>query len=143
MQAVSCAIRRDVDVYVAMSYGREISQYIGLDEVDRTKLEIAILELTRNILVHAGQGRLLIEPCVDDNRRGIALEACDNGPGIPDISLAMRDGYSTTKTLGAGLPGVQRLMDEFSIESTVGVGTVVRAVKWFTQRPSFSPRGGK
>ncbi len=143
MQAVSCAIHRDVDVYVAMSYGREISQYIGLDEVDRTKIEIAILELTRNILVHAGQGRLLIEPCIIDDRRGVALEARDSGPGIPDISLAMRDGYSTSHTLGAGLPGVQRLMDEFSIKSTVGVGTVVRAVKWFKRRPGYSNRSGR
>lgn len=143
MQAVSCAIQRDVDVYVAMSYGREISQYMGMDEVDRTKIEIAILELTRNILAHAGQGRLLIEPCIVGDRRGVALEARDNGPGIPDISLAMRDGYSTARTLGAGLPGVQRLMDEFSIESTVGVGTVVRAVKWLKQRSPYSPRGGR
>ncbi|HEU5012294.1 MAG TPA: anti-sigma regulatory factor [Roseiflexaceae bacterium] len=141
MQAVSCAIRRDVDVYLAISHGREVSQYVGLGEIDRTKIEIAILELTRNILVHAGSGYLIIAPITDDNRRGVAIEARDQGPGIPDIHLAMRDGYSTSHTLGAGLPGVQRLMDEFSIESTVGVGTVVRAVKWFKPRPGYSTYG--
>jgi serine/threonine-protein kinase RsbT len=139
MQAVSCAISRDVDVYMAISHGREISQYVGLSEIDRTKIEIAILELTRNILAHARCGCLIIEPIIADQRRGVAIEARDNGPGIPDIDLAMRDGYSTAHTLGAGLPGVQRLMDEFFIESTVGVGTVVRAVKWFRPRPGYAP----
>ena len=64
------------------------------------------------------------------HHRGIAIEARDKGPGIPDITLAMRDGYSTANTLGAGLPGVKRLMDTFEITSEVGVGTRARATKW-------------
>jgi anti-sigma regulatory factor (Ser/Thr protein kinase) len=131
---IVCAIRRDVDVYVAIGRGREMADTLGFDAINRTRIEIVILELTRNILVHAKGGDLHIVYVTHGNRRGIAIEAHDRGPGIPDISLAMRDGYSTAHTLGAGLPGVKRLMDEFSIQSTVGEGTHVRAVKWVPQR---------
>jgi anti-sigma regulatory factor (Ser/Thr protein kinase) len=103
---------------------------LGFDTVDRTRIEIVILELTRNLLAHAGGGRLLLERIVAQERMGMVVEASDKGPGIADIALAMSDGYSTSSTLGAGLPGVKRLMDEFSIESTPGVGTRVRAIKW-------------
>lgn len=125
------SIRREVDVYLAMSRARELAQSIGFKPADRTRIEIVILELTRNLLVHAGSGTLSVER-LDDPARGvgIAIEASDQGPGIPDIELALRDGYSTAHTLGAGLPGVRRLMDEFSITSAVGQGTNVRAVKW-------------
>ena len=69
-------------------------------------------------------------------RQGMVITASDTGPGIPDIDLAMRDGYSTAQTLGAGLPGVRRLADQFAITSEVGVGTTIRAVKWLNQRLS-------
>jgi serine/threonine-protein kinase RsbT len=126
-----CPIRREVDVYLAMSRARELAQAAGFKPADRTRIEIVILELTRNLLVHAGGGTISVTR-VDDPTHGlgIAVEAHDEGPGIPDIELALRDGYSTAHTLGAGLPGVRRLMDEFSIESIVGKGTHVRAVKW-------------
>lgn len=143
MQAVVCAIRREVDVYVAIGRGRELSAAIGFDEIDRTRIEIVILELTRNILVHAGTGELVLTPLDDGQRRGIVVEARDTGPGIPDIALAMRDGYSTAQTLGAGLPGVQRLMDEFTIDSTVGVGTTVRAIKWVKAERARRFEGGR
>ena len=130
MQAVTCTVRREVDVYVAIGRGRELSAALGFDEINRTRIEIVILELTRNLIVHAGGGTLLLEPIEREGQPGIRVVAQDTGPGIPDIALAMRDGYSTARTLGAGLPGVQRLMDEFSIESAVDVGTTVRAVKW-------------
>lgn len=134
MQVVTCPIGREVDVYVAIGRGREMATALGFDEIDRTRIEIVILELTRNILAHAGRGELRIELVEDGERRGVAVEARDSGPGIADISLAMRDGFSTANTLGAGLPGVQRLMDAFEIESTVGVGTRVRAIKWLGKR---------
>ncbi|MBC8163413.1 MAG: anti-sigma regulatory factor [Roseiflexaceae bacterium] len=134
MQAVMCAIQREVDVYVAINRGRALSTAIGFDDIDRTRIEIVILELTRNLLAHAGGGTLLLEPASQDGRNGLTVEARDTGPGIPDIALAMRDGFSTAHTLGAGLPGVQRLMDDFSIESTVGAGTAVRATKWLPVR---------
>jgi len=128
---VNCSIKREVDVYLAMSRARELAQLLGFKPADRTRIEIVILELTRNLLAHAGGGSIRVVQ-VDDpiHGVGIAVEAHDEGPGIPDIELALRDGFSTAHTLGAGLPGVRRLMDEFSIESTVSVGTNVRAVKW-------------
>ncbi len=123
-------IRREVDVYIAVSRGRELARLVGFDEIDRTRIEIAILELTRNILVHASSGQLSLREIELDSRRGVEVEASDTGPGIEDIELALRDGYSTAHTLGAGLPGVKRLMDEMVVESVVGVGTTVRAVRW-------------
>jgi serine/threonine-protein kinase RsbT len=136
MESVVCPVTREVDVYVAMGRARDMATALGFDDIDRTRIEIAVLELTRNILTHAGSGELAIELVEDGERRGIAIEGRDQGPGIADIALALRDGYSTAQTLGAGLPGVQRLMDEFHIESTVGVGTRVRAVKWPGKRTS-------
>jgi serine/threonine-protein kinase RsbT len=133
MSYVTCRIQRDVDVYVAIGRGRELADKLGFDTINRTRIEIVILELTRNLLVHGGGGTLVLEHVIDGTRQGIALQAQDTGPGIPDIDLALRDGYSTAHTLGAGLPGVKRLMDDFSIESTVGEGTTVRAVKWVPQ----------
>lgn len=131
MKPVICAIRREVDVYIALSRARELASSTGFGKVDHTRIEIVILELTRNLLIHAGGGTLSLAQVEDQaHGRGIAVETTDTGPGIVDIDLALQDGYSTTRTLGAGLPGVRRLMDEFSIESTIGVGTRVRAVKW-------------
>lgn len=137
MQRMICSIQREVDVYVAIGRGRALSTAVGFDDIDRTRVEIVILELTRNILVHAGSGELLIEEVAAGQQHGLAIEARDHGPGIPDIELAMRDGYSTAHTLGAGLPGVKRLMDAFEISSTVGVGTTVRAIKWLGKRRSY------
>lgn len=143
MDVVTCAIRREVDVYLAIGRGRDLAATLGLDEIDRTRIEIVILELARNILAHADSGELRFELVSSAERRGLAVEARDAGPGIPDIDLALRDGYSTTKTLGAGLPGVRRLMDDFTIKSEVGVGTVVRAVKWLGKPRSRRPSEGR
>jgi serine/threonine-protein kinase RsbT len=143
MQPVTCPITREVDVYVAIGRGRELAAAIGFDDIDRTRIEIVILELTRNILAHAGKGELLLESIEQDDRRGIVVEARDKGPGIPDITLAMRDGYSTANTLGAGLPGVKRLMDAFEITSEVGVGTRARATKWLEDRRARGRAGGR
>ncbi len=110
---------------------------IGFNAIDGTRIEIAILELCRNLIVHAGGGELILEQVHTDNEIGIAIEACDNGPGIEDIDLALRDGYSTKHSLGAGLPGVKRLMDAFTIESTVGVGTRVRVLKWPSRQSTY------
>ncbi len=131
---VICTIQRDVDVYVAIGRGRELAAVLQFNAIDRTRIEIVILELTRNLLVHAGGGELVIEHVVNQQQAGLAIEARDKGPGIPDIALALSDGYSTAHTLGAGLPGVKRLMDEFFIESAPGVGTTVRAIKWVPHR---------
>lgn len=129
----TCRIAREEDVYLAVAYGRELAQQLGFGALDCTRIEIAILELTRNQLAHAGGGTILLEPAYRPNEplpRGIRVEASDHGPGIADIALALQDGYSTANTLGSGLPGVQRLMDDLTITSDVGVGTTVQAVKW-------------
>jgi serine/threonine-protein kinase RsbT len=143
MAAVTCLVGREVDVYVAIGRGRELATTIGFDDIDRTRIEIVILELTRNILVHAGKGQLQLEVVEESGRSGMAVVAQDSGPGIADITLAMRDGYSTAQTLGAGLPGVRRLMDDFAIESKLGVGTMVRAVKWLGKSPRPNYIGGR
>lgn len=143
MAVVACSIAREVDVYVAIGRGREMATALGFDEIDRTRIEIVILELTRNLLVHAGGGQLRLEEVAADGRRGMAVVTTDSGPGIANIELAMRDGYSTAQTLGAGLPGVQRLMDDFAIESALGVGTTVRSVKWLGKRRPEVYVGGR
>lgn len=126
-------IQREVDVYIAMAHGRELATRLGFNDIDRTKIEIMILELARNILRHAsGSGDLQVTVVEDDGRRGLLITARDDGPGIADIARALQDGFSTAGTLGAGLPGVRRLADHFTIDSQPGHGTLVRAWKWFT-----------
>jgi serine/threonine-protein kinase RsbT len=90
----------------------------------------AISEISRNILVYAQRGEIVITQLKEWNRSGILVVARDSGPGIGNIELAMQDGYSTGKSLGLGLPGAKRLMDEFSIESTIGAGTTITMKKW-------------
>jgi serine/threonine-protein kinase RsbT len=143
MAVVICSIGREVDVYVAIGRGREMATSIGFDDIDRTRIEIVILELTRNILAYAGKGDLHLDTLEENGRRGMVVVAQDRGPGIADIALAMRDGYSTAHTLGAGLPGVRRLMDDFTIESEVGAGTMVRAVKWLGKPRQTGYVGGR
>lgn len=134
--SISLSIVREVDVYLAVSRGRELARRIGFNEIDRTRIEIVILELSRNLLVHAQGGWLKLNEIERNPLHGMEVIAEDQGPGIVDIELALRDGYSTTQTLGAGLPGVRRLMDEFDLQSAPGAGTMVRAIRWL-------PRGGR
>ncbi len=142
MAMVTCQIGREVDVYVAIGRGRALAATLDFDEIDRMRIEIGILELTRNILAHAGSGELRLAIVEQDGRRGFEVVAEDHGPGIADVELALRDGYSTTQTLGAGLPGVRRLMDDFAIETRVGAGTLVRTVKWLGKRRQARTAGG-
>ena len=143
MAMVICPIGREVDVYVAIGRGREMATALGFDDIDRTRIEIVILELTRNILAHADKGELHLDTLEENDRRGMIVMAQDRGPGIADIALAMCDGYSTSQTLGAGLPGVRRLMDDFAITSEVGAGTTVRSVKWLSKPRSTGYVGGR
>ncbi len=129
--SVICPIHRPGDVYVAISRVRDLATAMGFSPNDRARIEIATTELARNLIVHAGGGTLTFSQMNDPNHGpGLVVESHDHGPGIADLELALQDGYSTARSLGAGLPGVRRLMDTFAIESTVGVGTWVRAVKW-------------
>ncbi|MCS6883117.1 MAG: anti-sigma regulatory factor [Oscillochloridaceae bacterium] len=129
--SIICPIQQTGDVYVALSRVRDLATAMGFSPADRARIEIATTELARNLIVHAGGGRLTFSQVNDPSYGpGLVIESRDNGPGIADVELALQDGYSTAHGLGAGLPGVRRLMDAFAIESTVGVGTWIRAVKW-------------
>ncbi len=98
--------------------------------VDQTKIVTAASELARNVLVHGGGGHAKLEALQEGARRGLRLSFEDKGPGIPDIDLALRDGYTTGGGLGLGLSGSKRLVNEFSIDSRVGEGTCVTITKW-------------
>jgi serine/threonine-protein kinase RsbT len=102
----------------------------GFSTGDATLIATAISELARNIVSYARKGEITLKIVNASVRQGILIVASDNGPGIPDIRQAMRDGFSTSGSLGLGLPGVRRLMDEFEITSQPGKGTMVAVKKW-------------
>ena len=103
---------------------------LGFSLVDQTKIVTAASELARNTIQHGGGGHATIEVVSDGTRRGLRLVFEDQGPGIPDIALAMRDGYSTAGGLGLGLSGAKRLSNEFAITSTAGAGTRIVITRW-------------
>jgi serine/threonine-protein kinase RsbT len=103
---------------------------IGMSLVNQTKLITAASEMVRNMLKYGGGGITIIEVISEERNNGIRLTFQDKGPGIQDISLAMKDGYSTGKSLGVGLPGAKRLVNEFDIKSVVGEGTTITLTKW-------------
>jgi serine/threonine-protein kinase RsbT len=128
---VHISIEHDSDVVIARQKGRETALQIGFKGSDLTLIATAISEIARNIFTYAGHGEMTIVPERRDGKSGILIIAQDRGPGIPNLDLAMQDGYSTQKSLGLGLPGAKRLMDEFEIASTVGTGTTVTMRKWY------------
>ena len=130
----SVAITREEDIIEARKRGRALAETIGIIGADLTLIATAISEVARNILKYAGKGEVRLSTTEQGGRKGIVVIACDNGPGIPDIELALKDGFSTGKSLGLGLPGARRLMDELAIESTVGQGTTVTMTKWAPKR---------
>ena len=102
----------------------------GFTLVDQTKIVTAASELARNILNYAGHGELTIEPVTNGSKKGLKLVFDDKGPGIADIEMAMKDGFTTGGGMGLGLGGSKRLASEFSIESKVGVGTRISLTRW-------------
>src|SRR5438128_325194 len=114
------------DILAARQRGRELAARAGFSGSDLTLIATAISELARNIVEYAGHGEVSLSLDSNGGKRGIVVVASDPGPGIPDITLAMQDGYSTGRSLGLGLPGAKRLMDEFEIVSEVSKGTTVR-----------------
>lgn len=116
-------------VITARQKVRELAINMGFSTVDQTRIATAVSELARNVKQFAGNGRVTIFSLQGD-RKGIQIVCEDDGPGIADIELAMTDGYSTVRSLGLGLPGTRRLMDEFQLESEPGKGTRVTIVKW-------------
>jgi serine/threonine-protein kinase RsbT len=123
-------VASDAGVMNARQKGRELAMTIGITGSDLTLMATAISEIARNIVQYAGQGEIEFRGVMRRGRRGLLIIARDRGPGIPDIALAMQDGYSTSKGMGLGLPGAKRLMDDFKIVSEVGKGTTVSMVKW-------------
>lgn len=121
---------KEWDIVAARQMGREIAKSLGFGTVDQARITTAISELARNIYLYAGEGEIYFEVLESLDHKGISIVAQDNGPGIKDISQVMEDGFSTSGGLGAGLPGVRRLMDEFDIESEVGKGTRIITAKW-------------
>ena len=127
---IRVAIERDADIVTARQLGREMASKAGISGADLTVVATAISEVARNIILYAVRGEIVLELTRRGARSGIVVVARDAGPGMPDIELAMRDGYSTGKSLGLGLPGARRLMDEFEIVSEVGRGTTITMRKW-------------
>ena len=127
---IRVAIKSDQDIVVARQRGRALAAEAGFSSGDATLIATAISELARNIVSYARKGEITLKIVYASIRQGILIVASDNGPGIPDIRQALRDGFSTSGSLGLGLPGVRRLMDEFEIITYPGRGTTVAVNKW-------------
>ena len=123
-------IETDQDIVTARQEGRALAAQLAFSTSDLTVLAAAISELARNIVEYAKRGEVRVSLTERNGRRGVVVVARDDGPGIPDVTLALQDGYSTSGSLGLGLPGARRLMDEFEIQSAPGRGTTVTMRKW-------------
>ena len=131
MESRSLALDSEHDIAVARNEVRQLASALGFRLIDQTRLATVTSELARNVVKYGGSGRLIAQPtAAGDGRDGLRLIFEDTGPGIADIAAAMRDGFSTGRGLGKGLPGSKRMMDEFQIESEVGRGTRVTVVRW-------------
>lgn len=118
------------DIVTARLQGRALAQRLGFSTGEATLVATAISELARNIVQYAGSGDILLRTATNGTRRGIVVVARDRGPGIADLKLAVRSGYSTSGGLGLGLPGVRRIVDDFQIASSREDGTTVTVTKW-------------
>jgi serine/threonine-protein kinase RsbT len=127
---IRVAINSDQDIVTARQKGRALAADLGFSATDSILIATAISELARNIVSYARTGEITLKTVHGSSRQGIMVVASDEGPGIPDVAQAMRDGFSTSGSLGLGLPGVRRLMDEFQIASQLGRGTIVTVKKW-------------
>ena len=124
-------IESDADVVTARQRAREMAGALELTTTDQTLLATAISEVARNITTYAKRGEVLLSVVRDEGgRKGIQVIARDEGPGIADVELALRDGYTSGSGLGIGLPGARRLVDDFNIETAPGEGTKVTLVMW-------------
>jgi serine/threonine-protein kinase RsbT len=120
----------DDDIVTARQEGRRLAAAAGFSSTDLTLIATAISEVARNIRLYAGEGSVTLDRVREGAREGIVVVARDDGPGIPNLELAMQDGYSTGGSSGLGLPGSRRLMDEFEISSDPGRGVTVTMKKW-------------
>ncbi len=123
-------IKSAEDVISARQKVRQLAQEMGFALLDQTRIVTAVSELARNIFIHAKEGKVLVFRHDAEGRNGMKVLFEDTGPGIPDIEKAMEEGFSTVGSLGLGLKGAKRLVDEFNIRSAPGKGTTVEIIKW-------------
>lgn len=124
------SIQSSADVVLVRQAVRQFAVELGFSLIDQTKIVTAASELARNTLDYGGGGTVKLETLQNGTRKGLQLTFEDQGPGIPDIELALKDGYTTGGGLGMGLSGTKRLVNEFTIVSEVGKGTCVTITKW-------------
>jgi serine/threonine-protein kinase RsbT len=126
----SVDIYTEWDIVAARQLGRNEAKKSGFGTVDQARITTAISELARNIYLYAGKGEIEIIRLSENDIYGITIIASDDGPGIHDMRKVMEDGFSTSGGLGAGMPGVRRLMDEFKVDTELGKGTTITTTKW-------------
>lgn len=124
------AVSSEEHVVVVRQATRRLALEIQLSLVDQTKIVTAASELARNLLIYGGGGDTILEVLQENLRKGLRLHFVDQGPGIPDINLALRDGYTSGSGMGLGLGGAKRLVNEFEIKSAPGEGTHVTITRW-------------
>ena len=124
------SLRSEDEVVRVRQVAREWAISLGFGLVDQTKIVTAASELARNTVIYGGGGLVRLQALNDGSRRGLRLSFEDEGPGIPDLQQALKDGFSTGTGLGLGLGGAKRLMSEFEIDSTPGQGTRVAVTRW-------------
>lgn len=125
----SISIVTELDIVAARQQGRDIAKKIGFDTVDQARIATVISELARNIYMYAHVGNITIEKFSQGDAIGIEITSIDCGPGITNVQQVMEEGYSTSGGIGAGLPGVKRLMDTMEIYSEEGKGTTIKVTK--------------
>ena len=126
----SFPLRSNIDVVAARRGVRDWAKDLGLTMLDLTKVVTAASELARNAVVHGGGGVMCLQVVRLGDRQGLRVSFTDHGPGIPEVALAMQDGYTTGGGMGIGLPGARRLVNEFDLASTPSEGTCVTIVRW-------------
>lgn len=130
LSSETISIKAEEDIVLVRQRTRSWAASLGMSLVDQTKIITAASELARNALIYGGGGEAVFEILEDLNKRGLKISFIDHGPGIPDIELAMKDGYTTGKGLGLGLSGSKRLVNDFYIRSTPEDGTTVVITRW-------------
>lgn len=127
---VRIPILRESDIVIARQKARALAAELGFSSCDQTLIATAISEIARNIVSYAERGEVSLGVLQNGQRPGLSITVVDEGPGIADLEQAMQDGYSTSGSLGLGLPGAKRMMDDFEISSEPGKGTTIRMRKW-------------
>lgn len=125
-----CPIQNEYDIVKARQIVRQFAKEAGMGIVDQTRITTAVSELFRNMFLYAGEGKVLIEKGIVEEKKALIITCIDKGPGIANIDLAMTDGYTSGGGMGYGLPGSKRLVDKFEIYSILNIGTTVRVMKW-------------